>query len=120
MIVQYIGVVLIASGCLLTLITSYGLLRMSGLFSRMHAATKPQVLGVILLCSGLSLVMADMRVSATMALVIIFQLIAAPISAQMLGRAAYRTKLMKRSTIIVDEYAEDLERAQQEDNASKA
>lgn len=110
---QVIGVAFIALGAFLIVVTAIGMRRLHSLFARMHASTKPQVLGVIVMCGGLACVMQDSRVSYTLLLVVIMQLVVAPISAHMLGRAVYRLKQLDPEVIVLDEYAEDLARAVQ-------
>lgn len=110
---QLLGVGLIAAGGLLTFMTALGMIRLGSLFSRMHAATKPQVLSLVVMCIGLSMVMQNPRVAATLVLVVVMQFVVAPISAHMLGRAVYRLGQVNREVVVVDEYAEDLERAEQ-------
>ena len=110
---QVLGVVSIVFGTSLTLITAIGMVRLRSLFSRMHAATKPQVLGLVSMCLGLALVMQNRQVTATAVLVVAMQFVVAPISAHMLGRAAYRLGRIDRAAIVVDEYAEDIARAAQ-------
>ncbi len=108
---QPIGVALIAGGALLTLVTAIGMVRLGSLFARMHASTKPQVLGLVVMVLGLSCVMQRPRVVATLALVVIMQFFVAPISAHMLGRTVYRLGQIDRRVIVLDEYAEDLAKA---------
>lgn len=112
--IQVIGVAMIVAGAVLTFVTAIGMVRLTTLYSRMHAATKPQVLGLILLCAGLALVMHNPRIATTLVLVIVLQLIVAPISAHMLGRGAYRNGLVSRDEMLVDEYAEDIRRAKEQ------
>lgn len=109
---QAVGVGLIAVGSFLVLVTSIGMIRLRSLYARMHASTKPQVLGVIVMCAGLACVMQKSRVSWTLLLVVILQLVVAPISAHMLGRAVYRLRQLDRDVIVMDEYGEDLARAE--------
>ena len=111
LILQWLGIAFIVAGAALTLVTGIGMVTLTGLFSRMHAATKPQVLSLGLLCVGVSLVLQDLRVAATLALIMAMQLIAAPISAHMLSRAAYRAGRVDKSRIHVNEYDEDVVRA---------
>lgn len=108
---QMVGVGLIAAGVGLTFMTALGMLRLGTLFSRMHAATKPQVLGLVLMCTGLAAVMQSPHVAATLVLVVAMQLIVSPISAHMLGSATYRLGQADHKAIVLDEYSEDLERA---------
>ena len=46
-------------GALLSLIAAIGLLRLPDVLTRMHAATKPQVLGLMLVLLGLALRLRD-------------------------------------------------------------
>lgn len=108
---QVLGVTLIAAGVLLIFITAMGMVRLGSLFSRMHAATKPQVVSLVVMCTGLAMVMQRPRVTATLVLVVVMQFVVAPISAHMLGRAVYRLGQANRDVIVLDEYAEDLQRA---------
>ena len=111
---QVVGVAFIALGAFLTLVTAIGMHRLHSLFARMHASTKPQVLGLVLMCAGLACVMQSTHVAATLVLVVMMQFVVAPISAHMLGRATYRLGQTDYEAIVVDEYAEDLERARQQ------
>nr|WP_076387784.1 monovalent cation/H(+) antiporter subunit G [Vaginimicrobium propionicum] len=111
LIASGIGVAFIFLGCVLTLITAVGLLRLPDLLARMHAATKPQVFGLMLLCLGGALVMQSKAIAATLALVMILQLISAPISAHMLSNAAFKAGKTNTSALILDEYSEDIAKA---------
>ncbi len=84
------GLVCLLAGALLCLTASIGLLRLSDLFLRMHAATKPQVLGVLLVLLGIGLRLRDGFDVGTLLLVGVFQLLTIPVSAQMLARAQHR------------------------------
>ncbi|WIY82765.1 monovalent cation/H(+) antiporter subunit G [Propionimicrobium sp. PCR01-08-3] len=110
---QVIGVALILAGVALTFITALGMLRLSSLFARMHASTKPQVLGLVLMCAGLACVMQQLHVAVTLVLVVMMQFFVAPISAHMLGRSVYRLGQTGRGELVNDEYAEDLQRARE-------
>lgn len=110
-LMDLVGVVLLFAGSTLTLITAIGLVRFNNLFARMHASTKPQVLGLVLLALGLSLVLRRAEVVLPLGLAVVFQLITAPISAHMLGRAGYRSGRVQLGPLLVDEYTEDIDRA---------
>ena len=79
------------SGAFLALIAAIGIARFNNLFSRMHAATKPQVLGLLLILLGIGLRMEAWSDLGLLVLVAVFQLLTAPVAAHMLGRAVYRT-----------------------------
>jgi multicomponent Na+:H+ antiporter subunit G len=53
-------------------------------------------------------------------LVVAFQLITAPISAHMVGRAGYRTGKVDSSRLVVDELTADLENSQRQARAERA
>lgn len=55
-ILEVIGALLMVLGALLAAIGALGLLRLPDLYSRLHAATKPQTLGLLLVLGGLALV----------------------------------------------------------------
>lgn len=114
-----VAAVLLIGGALLALIAGLGVLRFPDLLSRMHAATKPQVLGLILLMAGLGIELRDLTVGITLLLVVAFQLVTGPISAHMLSRAGYRTGKVERGLLIVDELTEDLERAERLDELDR-
>jgi multicomponent Na+:H+ antiporter subunit G len=99
-------------GCALALIAAIGLVRFPDLLSRMHAATKPQVLGLMLMVLGLALYTRDSRTAGLLLLVVVFQMITAPVSAHMVGRAGYRTSRIRHDLLVRDELTLDLEAAQ--------
>ncbi len=103
------GAALLVLGSSLTLVAALGVLHLGDLLSRMHAATKPQVLGLVLMMSGLALVAREAVVVLTLVLVVVFQLVTAPIAAHMLGRAGYRTGKVEPRDLLVDELTEDLQ-----------
>jgi len=100
-------------GSLLSLVAGIGLARFPDLLSRMHAATKPQVLGLILMMAGLALHLRTAAVLGTLVLVVLFQMITAPVAAHMVGRAGYRTGKIRADLLVRDELTIDLEAAEQ-------
>jgi multicomponent Na+:H+ antiporter subunit G len=95
------------SGALLSLAAGVGLLRFPDLLSRMHAATKPQVLGLLLILAGTALRLQNTIDITTLVLVGIFQLVTAPVAAHMVGRAVYRAGQARAELLVVDELGED-------------
>lgn len=108
-IILVIGAGLLLAGSGLNLIAAIAVLRFNGLLSRQHAATKPQVFGLILATLGMALIVGDVTLAWTAALVVAFQLVTAPISAHMIGRAGYRTGSVTGDDLVVDELGEDLD-----------
>ena len=86
-----IALACILLGAVLCVVASIGLLRFPDLLSRMHAATKPQVLGVLLVLLAVALTLRSVPVLTMVVLVGAFQLLTAPVASQMMSRAAVRT-----------------------------
>lgn len=85
------GLILLLAGSLLCLAAAIGLLRFPDLLTRMHAGTKPQVLGTLLVLLGLALRLREPLAIGMLLLISLFQLLTVPVGSHMVGRAAYRT-----------------------------
>lgn len=90
-IADAVGLVLLFIGALLCLAASIGLLHFPNLLSRMHAATKPQVLGVLLVLIGLGLRLRSGLDVGMLVLVGIFQMLTIPVAGHMVARAGWHT-----------------------------
>jgi len=97
------SLVLILLGALLCLIAAIGLLRLRDVPSRLHAATKPQVLGLILICLAVAISLREWHVIAFLAAIVVIQFATAPLSAHMVGRQAYRNGRLDAGSLVVDE-----------------
>ncbi|TJY69926.1 monovalent cation/H(+) antiporter subunit G [Arthrobacter sp. CAU 1506] len=102
-------------GSLMSLAAGIGLLRFPDLLSRMHAATKPQVFGLLLLLTGLALQLRSWVVVPVLVIAWLFQLLTVPVSAHMVGRAGYRTKHLRREILSVDDLDAVVEAAAREE-----
>jgi len=85
----------IASACLIlgafmSLLAGIAVLRFPDTMSRIHAATKPQVLGIILLMLGVGLRLGSPAVIGTLVLIVVLQFVTAPVSAHLTVRVAFR------------------------------
>lgn len=101
--VDVLSAVFMIVGAVMSLGAAIGLLRFPDLLSRMHAATKPQVLGLFLLLASIGLQMRTWWVWPVLLVGWIFQLLTVPVSAHMVGRAGYRTKHLHRELLTSDE-----------------
>jgi len=99
--------VLILIGALLCLTAAIGLLRFRDVPTRLHAATKPQVLGLLLICVAIALALESWAVTAFLVPIMLIQLATAPLSAHMVGRQAYRNGTIDERSLVVDELADD-------------
>jgi multicomponent Na+:H+ antiporter subunit G len=104
-IADWLGAACLVAGALLALAAGIGVLRFPDALARMHAATKPQVLGLLLLLFGIALRLRSPADLGMILLVGVFQLATAPVAAQMIGRAAYRTGRLDRGLLDADELA---------------
>ncbi|WP_245627393.1 monovalent cation/H(+) antiporter subunit G [Kribbia dieselivorans] len=96
------GYVFLILGAFLCLTASIGMIRFPDLLSRQHAATKPQVLGVLLIMGAVLLHERSISVLAMVLLVSTFQLVTAPVASQMMSRAAVRTVQVELGTVARD------------------
>ncbi|MDQ1054237.1 multicomponent Na+:H+ antiporter subunit G [Arthrobacter sp. SORGH_AS 212] len=101
--IDVVSAVFMLVGAIMSLGAAIGLLRFPDLLSRMHAATKPQVLGLFLLLASIGLQMRTWWVWPVLVVAWIFQLLTVPVSAHMVGRAGYRTKHLHRELLTSDE-----------------
>ena len=101
--INLISAVFMVVGAVMSLGAAIGLLRFPDLLSRMHAATKPQVLGLFLLLAAVGLQLRTWWVWPVLLVAWIFQLLTVPVSAHMVGRAGYRTKHLHRELLSTDE-----------------
>jgi multicomponent Na+:H+ antiporter subunit G len=84
-----LGTVLMMVGVVLIVIAGIGLLRMPDLYLRMSAVTKAATLGLGLILLGTAVYFADLGVASRALATAVFVLLTAPVSAHMIGRAAY-------------------------------
>ena len=98
-----LAVVLILLGAALCLTAGLGLLRFPDVLTRMHAGTKPQVLGVLLIMVGAGIRLQGWSATWMLLLVAAFQMLTAPVSAHMISRVAYRRRHVRRDRLLVDE-----------------
>ena len=105
------AVVCLVAGTFMSLAAAVGLVRFPDLLSRMHAGTKPQVFGLLLLLTALALASGEPRMIPLLVLAWIFQLLTVPVSAHMVSRAAYRSKHLHEENLVTDELRDVVARA---------
>ena len=86
-VLDVVSAVLLIAGSSLALIASIGLLRLGDARSRMHAATKPATLGVVMCGTGAILQFDEWSSITKLVAVIALQLITVPIGAHALSHA---------------------------------
>lgn len=109
-VLDLLAAICVFLAALLSVAAGVGLLRFPDALSRLHAATKPQIFGLLLVITAIAL--EDRSVATLLALVpvFVFQSLTAPVAAHMVGRAAYRTGQLEASTLVVDELGPAIDR----------
>lgn len=87
-IAPVIAMLLISAGIFFILIGSIGILRLPDFFSRSHAVSKSDTLGIMCVIAGLMIVEGSSLNSLKLLLVILFVFLANPIGTHALARAA--------------------------------
>ncbi|WP_190821177.1 monovalent cation/H(+) antiporter subunit G [Saccharopolyspora pogona] len=106
---EVFSAVCLIGGALSCLLGAIGVLSFPDVTARLQAATKPQTLGLILILTGTA-VQLDFIYASGLILVGLFQMLTAPVLAQLVGRAAYRADSIDRETLVVDELGDRIER----------
>lgn len=107
-VADVVSVVFLIGGAFLAFAAGVGALRFPDLLSRMHAGTKPQTLGLILVLAGLALRLRTGGEVWALLLVVLFQLLTAPVAAHLVGRAGYRTGKVRKDLLVADELTPEL------------
>jgi multicomponent Na+:H+ antiporter subunit G len=103
---EIVTAVLVLVAALMCFAAGVGLLRFPDVLSRLHAATKPQILGLI--CVTLDVAVNNLSVgTVTLCVAIVaFQLLTAPMAAHLVARAAYEGGRSPAALLLVDELGE--------------
>ena len=91
MIAEIVGGVLLAGGLFFHAVAAVGVVRMPDFYTRLHAVSKAETLGVILTLAGLVIVAGFSLVSLKLVFVGVFLFLANPTSTHAIARAALRT-----------------------------
>lgn len=109
MIRDVICAFLLLTGAVFCVLGAWGLVRFPDVPSRLQAATKPQTVGLVSILLGSAVQLAP-RHAVGLLLVALLQLVTAPVVAQRVGRAAYRTGCVRQDLLILDDLARQRER----------
>ena len=95
--------VLVLGGSALALTAAIGVVRFPDTLTRMHAATKPQVLGLLLVLGGAAIRLRGNVDIGMIILTAMFTLITAPVVAHRVGQLAYREQNIRDDLLTLDE-----------------
>ena len=110
-VLDIVGAIFLLLGAMLCFAAAVGLVRFPDVLTRMHAATKPQTLGLLFVIVGVSFSLQSLKPLGMLVLVAILQLLTAPVSAHMVARTAYRTGQVREDLLVEDDLADDLAKA---------
>lgn len=111
MIVELIASVLVLAGAFFCFTAALGVLRFPDVLTRLHAATKPQVFGLLLILLGVGVALHTPIAISICLVIIVFQVMTAPVAAHMVSRTAYRLGIWRSDQALADELADDLAEA---------
>jgi multicomponent Na+:H+ antiporter subunit G len=107
-VLDVIGALFLLLGAMLCFAASVGLVRFPDVLTRMHAATKPQTLGLLFVVTGVAFSLQNVKALGILFLVAVLQLLTAPVAAHMVSRTAYRTGQVRSDLLTEDDLADDL------------
>ena len=102
-VLDVLAAVLVLGGSLLALTAAIGVVRFPDTLSRMHAATKPQALGLLLVLAGAGIRLRGHPDVGMLILAGLFALITAPVVANRVGQLAYREQSFRDDLLTKDE-----------------
>ena len=105
-VLDVVSGVLIVSGAFLAMVGGIGVLRLPDVFGRMHAATKPPTLGLVLVGLGAILQLDQIADVTLLVLVMMLQFLTAPVGAHLVGRSAYQSGGQLDKDTVIDELSE--------------
>lgn len=119
-VLLFIAAILLCISAILSVAAGVGVIRFSDVLTKLHAVTKPQVLGVITTIVAIALSLQSWMVFFALIPVFVFQSLTAPVAAHMVGRASYRTGVIDHENLLVDELAPAVALAPEDDDDNLA
>ncbi|WP_026851687.1 monovalent cation/H(+) antiporter subunit G [Glaciibacter superstes] len=97
--------VLVLAGSLMCLAAGVGLLRFPDVLSRLHAATKPQIFGLMAITADVAVNNFTLGTLTLVVAIVVFQALTAPMAAHLVARSAYDTQHLRADLLVTDELA---------------
>ncbi|WP_233225407.1 monovalent cation/H(+) antiporter subunit G [Nocardia sp. MDA0666] len=94
-------------GAFLAATAAIAIVRFPDTLSRMHAATKPQVVGLVLMLIGSAIQLRGHPNVWMLVLVGLFTLVTAPAIAHLVGRTAYREQRHRDGLLLINEMGDE-------------
>ena len=106
---EWISAFSLLLGAVFFLISALGILKLPDIFTRMHAAAKSSSLGIGLTLSGVIFHFTDSAINLKCAFIILFTFLTAPVAAQILSWAGYRSGAKISDLTVIDEIEDSTE-----------
>lgn len=106
-VAEIVSAILIVLGSFLALTAAIGIVRFPDTLSRMHAATKPQVIGLLMILIGAFISLRGNVDIWMIFLVGVFTVLTAPIIAHTVGQVGYREQSTRKDLFMVDDLRTD-------------
>ena len=84
--IDLLALVFLLSGCFFIFAGTVGMLRLPDVYCRLHAMTKADNLGLLLICLSLSLLEGRVRIALLLLLIWLLALLASTVSAHLIAR----------------------------------
>jgi len=101
--IEVLIMILTGIGAIAILLASIGILRMPDLYLRLSVTTKAATLGVGFILVGAAFWFQNVGVTSRVLAIILFTTLTAPVSAQLIARAAYLIKTKMWEHTVIDE-----------------
>lgn len=108
-----LSAVMILLGSLIALTAAIGIVRFPDTLRRMHAATMPQVVGLILILVGAAIALRGNVDVWMMMLAVFFTLVTAPVIANAVSRVVFREQRLRHGIAAINEYNDDKGKTEQ-------
>lgn len=95
--------VLVLVSAVMCLAAGIGLIRFPDVLSRLHAATKPQIFGLMAVSIDVAVNNFTLGTVTLVVAIVLCQALTAPMAAHLVGRAAYTTEHLRSDILIIDE-----------------
>ncbi|MBS3743789.1 MAG: monovalent cation/H(+) antiporter subunit G [Wenzhouxiangellaceae bacterium] len=84
--IDLLALVMLLAGCFFVFAGTVGMLRLPDVYCRLHALTKADNLGLLLICLSLALLAGRLRITLLLLLIWLLALLASTVSAHLIAR----------------------------------
>ncbi len=102
---EILTAVLVLAAAVMCFAAGVGVIRFPDVLSRLHAATKPQIFGLIAVTVDIAVNDFSLGTVTLVAAIVAFQVLTAPMAAHLVARAAYAQGPPRPDLLFVDELA---------------